>query len=47
MKGAGTYQITGGDPVLTLTQTGQGCVNVGSCSTTTNVITLTRTGTTG
>ncbi len=46
MKGSGTYRITGSDPVLTLTQTGQGCVNVGGgCSTTTNVITLTRTNT--
>jgi hypothetical protein len=43
MKGSGTYRITGDDPVLTLKQTGQGCVNVGRCSTTTNVITLTRT----
>jgi hypothetical protein len=47
MNGSGTYQITGSDPVLTLTQTGQGCVNVGGCRTTTNVITLTRTGTEG
>jgi hypothetical protein len=39
MNGSGTYQITGSDPVLTLTQTGQGCVNVGGCRTTTNVIT--------
>ncbi len=45
MKGSGTYQITGSDPVLTLTQTGHGCVNVGGCRTTTNVISLTRTGT--
>ncbi|WP_146605894.1 hypothetical protein [Micromonospora craterilacus] len=45
MKGSGTYQITGSNPVLTLKQTGQGCVNVGGCRTTTNVITLTRTGT--
>lgn len=42
MNGSGTYQITGSDPTLTLTQTGQGCVNVGGCRTTTNVITLTR-----
>lgn len=46
MRGSGTYRITGSDPILTLTQTGKGCVNVGGCSTTTNVITLTRTGTT-
>lgn len=45
MKGSGSYQITGSDPALTLTQTGKGCVNVGGCSTTTNVITLTRTDT--
>lgn len=42
MKGSGTYRITGSDPTLTLKQTGQGCVNVGGCATTTNVITLTR-----
>ncbi|MEU8617602.1 hypothetical protein [Streptomyces sp. NPDC048623] len=45
MNGSGTYQITGSDPVLTLKQTGHGCVDVGGCSTTTNVITLTRAGT--
>ncbi|MBO9520986.1 MAG: hypothetical protein J7518_05555 [Nocardioidaceae bacterium] len=44
MKGSGRYRITGNDPVLTLTQTGRGCVNVGGCATTTNVITLTRAG---
>nr|BFE71086.1 hypothetical protein GCM10020092_043870 [Actinoplanes digitatis] len=42
MQGAGTYRITGDDPVLTLTQTGNGCVNVGTCARTANVITLTR-----
>ncbi|MET8151776.1 hypothetical protein ACIBSW_08585 [Actinoplanes sp. NPDC049668] len=42
MKGSGTYRITGDDPVRTLTQTGNGCVNVGTCANTTNVITLTR-----
>ncbi|GIH03663.1 hypothetical protein Rhe02_17300 [Rhizocola hellebori] len=44
MQGSGTYQIAGSDPVLTLTQTGNGCVTMGGCSTTTNVITLTRAG---
>jgi hypothetical protein len=44
MQGSGTYRITGSDPVLTLKQTGEGCVSVGGgCSRTTNVITLTRT----
>ncbi|MFE0654651.1 hypothetical protein ACFVZH_39735 [Streptomyces sp. NPDC059534] len=48
MAGSGTYQITGSDPVLTLKQNAHGCVNLpGGCSSTANVITLTRTGTEG
>ena len=44
MQGSGTYVITGADPdPLTLTGTASGCVDVGGCRTTTDVITLTRT----
>jgi hypothetical protein len=43
LKGSGAYTISGADPdPLTLTATAHGCVNVGSCRDTTDVITLTR-----
>ncbi len=43
LKGSGSYTISGADPdPLTLTATAHGCVNVGSCRDTTDVITLTR-----
>ncbi|HEU5222558.1 MAG TPA: hypothetical protein VFU07_02625 [Candidatus Lumbricidophila sp.] len=44
MSGAGRYSISGEDPVLTLTQTHGGCVDIGTCATNTDVITLTREG---
>ena len=43
LKGSGTYTISGADPdPLSLTATAHGCVNVGGCRDTTDVITLTR-----